>query len=96
MRGWYLAGVYQFLPRWRYGMRYDMAKRGATPDALEETELFDHGHTPWRLASMLDFSPSEMSRIRLQYNYDKVEEAVNHLWYFQYIMSLGAHGAHGF
>jgi len=96
MQGWYLAGVYQFLPRWRYGMRYDMAKRGAVPDALEETELFNHGHPPWRLASMFDFSPSEMSRIRLQYNYDKIEETVNHLWYLQYIMSLGAHGDHGF
>jgi hypothetical protein len=77
-------------------MRYATVKRGAVPDALRESGLFDQDHTPWRLASMLDFSPSEMSRIRLQYNYDQIEEAVNHLWYLQFIMSLGAHGAHSF
>ena len=95
MKGWYLASVYQFIPRWRFGMRYDTANRGYLPDTLYDTPLFDDGHTPWRIASMLDFSPSEMSLIRLQYDYDQTKE-VNHIWYLQFVMSLGAHGAHTF
>jgi hypothetical protein len=46
---------------------------------------------------MVDWSPSEFSRIRLQYARDEARlgETDNQLW-IQYIMSLGAHGAHKF
>lgn len=46
---------------------------------------------------MVDWSPSEFSRLRLQLARDKSRsgEADNQLW-LQYIMSLGAHGAHKF
>ena len=45
---------------------------------------------------MLDFSPSEFSRLRLQYTDDQVLPESNDVWYLQYIMSIGAHGAHMF
>ena len=43
---------------------------------------------------MLDWSPSEFSRVRLQVNNDRVLDETDTQWMLQYIMSIGAHGAH--
>jgi hypothetical protein len=46
---------------------------------------------------MVDYSPSEYSRIRLQYARDEARFGVtDNQFALQYIMSLGAHGAHTF
>ena len=46
---------------------------------------------------MLDWSPTEFSRLRLQYASDKSRLGVtDNQWLLQYIYSLGAHGAHKF
>jgi hypothetical protein len=46
---------------------------------------------------MLDFSPSEFSRLRLQVGSDKSQLGVtDNQIFLQYIVSLGAHGAHKF
>ena len=46
---------------------------------------------------MVDDSWSEFSRLRLQYAHDKSMEGVtDNQVTLQYIMSLGAHGAHRF
>jgi len=45
---------------------------------------------------MVDFSRTEFSRLRLQYNQDDSTPETDHQVYVQYIMSLGAHGAHSF
>ena len=45
---------------------------------------------------MLDFSNSEFSRLRLQYNDDHSSAVADGQVMLQYIMSLGAHGAHQF
>jgi hypothetical protein len=84
--GWYLQGAWQFAPLWRVGMRYD------TVDA----DLEDPGRSSTRSSAMLDWSPSEFSRLRLQYTNDRVLPETDHQWYLQYIMSIGAHGAHQF
>lgn len=46
---------------------------------------------------MIDWSPSEFSRIRLQLAQDRTrpETTDNQIW-LHYIVSLGAHGAHSF
>lgn len=96
--GWYLHGVYQFLPQWRLGVRYDQLDEGSYDlasniDGLVEPADF----TPRRWAAMLDWNPSEYSRIRLQYTQDKTQDRVTDDQIFlQYIFSLGAHGAHKF
>ena len=55
------------------------------------------GHDPYRWSLMADYSPSEFSRLRLQYNNDHSRPgAADNQWTLQYIMSLGAHGAHEF
>jgi hypothetical protein len=54
------------------------------------------GHTPSRVSAMADFSNSEFSRFRLQYNRDDSREQSDDQVVLQYTMSLGAHGAHRF
>ncbi|MBK4738934.1 hypothetical protein [Noviherbaspirillum pedocola] len=102
--GWYLQGVYQFMPAWRAGLRYDRLSSG-TPDiglvssgALSAADFSQlSAYNPKRLSFMVDWSPSEFSRIRLQLAQDKSRPGTNDNEVFlQYIMSLGVHGAHTF
>lgn len=63
-------------------------------------------HKPWRLTGALEFNPSEFSRIRLQYNYDRSggdgsayggpATGTNHEIFLQLILGIGAHGTHAF
>ena len=99
--GWYLQGVWQFMPRWRAGYRYDRVDHGAVSNGLGLTAadapalLTDHNAT--RNTVMLDWSGTEFSRIRLQLASDKSTAGVtNNQVLLQYIYSLGAHGAHTF
>jgi hypothetical protein len=47
---------------------------------------------------MVDYNPSEFSRIRLQVAQDRARPggASDLQWWLQYQMSLGVHGAHSF
>lgn len=97
-RGFYVQGVYAFQPRWRVGLRYDRlwADNRGDAELLEESGLDDEGHNPHRYSVMLDYARSEFSRWRLQYNHDRSSPTTDHQWFLQYVMSLGAHGAHRF
>jgi len=54
-------------------------------------------YNPTRNTLMLDWSPTEFSRIRLQLASDKSRFGVtDRQLLLQYIYSLGAHGAHTF
>lgn len=102
--GFYAQAVYQFLPQWRVGYRYDQLNSGAANLELvnngtlnaADFPLLEH-FRPRRHSLMLDWNPSEFSRVRLQFAQDKTrpEVADNQVW-LQYVMSLGAHGAHKF
>ncbi len=91
--GWYLQGVYQFARLWRVGVRHDAVDSDNGPLFIG-TELEDPDHSPYRNSVMLDWSPSEFSRLRMQYTRDRVLSYAENQWYLQYIMSIGAHGAH--
>jgi hypothetical protein len=102
--GWYLQGVYQFLPRWRFGARYDLLDSGDVNIGLVELNLLPASaftalvpHNPTRLTAMFDWNPSEFSRLRLQYAWDRarLSEHDQQLM-LQYLYSIGAHGAHKF
>ena len=44
---------------------------------------------------MLDWTPSEFSRFRLQFAQAKLREGItDNEFFLQYILTLGAHGAH--
>ena len=97
--GWYLQSVYQFIPRWRLGYRFDQLKAnntGSDASVLAEVGLDDAGHTPERSTVMLDYSYSEYSRLRLQYARDDSYEDSDNVIFLQFIVTLGAHGAHQF
>lgn len=97
--GAYIQAVYQFMPRWRVGYRYDQLKAnnsGLDTDVLGEAGLDVAGHTPKRTTIMLDYSHSEFSRIRFQYAKDDSYNESDDLFFIQYIVTLGAHGAHRF
>ena len=95
--GWYLQGVYQFMPRWRLGLRTDRLDPGMPDYGINAAAMTGSGYRPARNTLMLDFNPSEFSRLRLQLARDRAREghSDNHL-FLQYQMSLGAHGAHGY
>ncbi|MCU7921725.1 MAG: hypothetical protein KZQ88_03415 [Candidatus Thiodiazotropha sp. (ex Dulcina madagascariensis)] len=98
-KGWYLQTVYQFIPRWRVGLRYDRLdsdNRGSDGAVLSEAGLDNEGHTPERVTLMGDYAHSEYSRLRLQYAKDDSYEEADNILTLQYIMSLGSHGAHRF
>jgi len=97
--GWYVQGVYQFMPRWRTGLRYDQLNSGTAEvgSAIAANVTSNYAFTPTRSTLMFDYSPSEFSRLRLQLAQDKSREGLNDSQLFvQYVMSLGAHGAHQF
>ncbi|MBY5992276.1 OprO/OprP family phosphate-selective porin [Ferrimonas balearica] len=95
--GWYLSGVYQFNPSWSAGLRY-----GEMSAALWE-EHGDHGHfhdaKVKETEAMVAWHPSHYSAVRLQYTHQDVTELGDfddHVITLQYVMTLGAHGAHQF
>ena len=97
--GWYLQATYQFKAQWQAGLRYDQLSSnntGSDSDVLAEAGLDDEGHTPKRISAMVEWLPSEFSRIRLQYNRDDSYEETDNQLFLQYTMSLGSHGAHPF
>jgi len=102
--GWYLQGVYQFIPMWRVGYRYDRLNAGTTSIGLVDSGALAAAdfpilaeYNPTRQTVMLDWSPSEFSRVRLQLARDKSRSnATDNEVFLQYIVSLGAHGAHKF
>jgi hypothetical protein len=83
--------------RWRLGARYDVLGLFKDDYILSGTDQ-DFGKNPWRVSGMLEFNPTEFSRIRLQYNHDRSarDGKTNQEWFLQFIMGIGAHGAHPF
>jgi len=97
--GWYVQSIYQFVPRWRAGLRYDQLDSGtAQVGALNTANIIsDYHYSPKRNTLMLDYSPSEFSRLRLQLARDKSRQGLTDQQLFlQYHMALGAHGAHAY
>ncbi len=83
------------MQRWRAGYRYDMVKaENGAP--FTGTALESMGRSSQRNSLMLDWSPSEFSRLRMQYARDNVLPETTRQWVLQYLLSIGAHGAHEF
>jgi len=93
--GWYAQGAFRFMPRWRVGYRYDWLDSGSVEYGANPIEAVNY--KPTRHSIMLDYSPSEFSRFRLQLAQDKSMQGVtDDQVIVQYVHSLGAHGAHRF
>ena len=103
--GYYIQAVFQWQPRWRAGLRYEHLESDNkfvnvagdfTEDELKEESGLDSEHDPERVSLMIDYSVSEFSRFRVQFNNDDSGHESDNQVYLQYLMSLGAHGAHKF
>jgi hypothetical protein len=93
--GWYLQGGYQFMPTWRAGLRYDRLAAGSIDYGANGAVLQPTGFAPKRASAMVDWSPSEFSRFRVQFSRSEtVPGQTDNEWFLQYILSIGAHGAH--
>ncbi len=84
--GYYVSGDYQLTRRWFVGGRFDRSERFTDP------QLRDTGGS-----AVLTFRPSEFSQIRGQLRRTRYGEnlTANELL-FQFLFSMGAHGAHPF
>jgi hypothetical protein len=98
--GWYVQSVYQFAARWRAGLRYDRLDSG-TPDYRPlDPGAVDFGPLqslhPERVSVMLDWNPSEFTRLRAQYDLDDARDdgERDRVFRLQYLFGIGAHGAH--
>jgi hypothetical protein len=94
--GWYAQLIYQWQPLWRAGVRIDGLDLDDPGTQFAGTPLDTLGDDPLRYTFMLDYSHSEFSRIRLQLERDEAGAENNNQITLQYIMSIGAHGAHEF
>ena len=96
--GYYSQLIWKFAPQWRTGLRYD---------AIDQNSIKVNGvdkNTPYgdRNTVMVEYNPTEFSRIRLQYAQNgaffteenerkRFDEVL-----LQFNMAIGAHGAHSF
>jgi hypothetical protein len=99
--GFYVQAIYQFMPNWRVGYRFDQlfggnSSYGFSRDTLTGTVL--EAYNPTRNTVMVDWANSEYSMLRLQVAQDTMygPGKTNNQVFLQYIMSLGAHGSHRF
>jgi hypothetical protein len=84
--GTYVGLDYQFARRWYVGGRFDWSERA------EDAALEDKGGS-----LLLTWWPSEFSQIRGQYRYTRFAEGrTANEFLFQFLFSIGAHGAHTF
>jgi hypothetical protein len=93
--GLYAQAVYQFMPRWRIGARYDQLWSDDELDFAAPSSL-DDAENPARASLMVDFSNSEFSHLRLQWSRQWGGLEGNDAVFLQYFLSIGAHGAHTF
>jgi hypothetical protein len=84
--GYYASGDYQFARRWFAGVRLDRS------DLADDASLDDSGQS-----LTLTYWPSEFSQIRGQFRRTRyAEESTAYELLFQFMFSIGAHGAHPF
>ena len=102
--GMYSQVVWGFARPWTAGFRVDYDAGEGTAYTLVPAIRYDSQEDPRRdrrrrYTADLTYYPSEFSKIRLQYSYDRadfLEEEDAHSVYIQGEISFGAHGAHKF
>ena len=103
--GMYGQLLYGFRKGWVAGLRGDWI--GSDEGEFEARELSldgeELGRDPlrgerWRVSPNLTWYPSEFSKVRLQYNYDRRQEIdeTDHSVWLQFEFLLGSHAAHKF
>lgn len=93
--GYYTELIYQHDKNWRMGARYSAIIQNEINNAAKPDDMYV-------TTAMLEYNPSEFSRIRLQYNHnsalytDEGEKNNKEEIVLQFNYAIGAHGAHAF
>lgn len=94
--GYFIQGSWGFIPGWVAALRFDRA--AGDGDAFNDPDR----DSRYRVSPALTWFPTEFSKLRLQYNYDRAdhlqdqgENGAHTLW-LQAEFSLGGHFAHTF
>ncbi len=96
--GFYGQLVYRFHRLWRIGGRWDRLLKNDVQQDGNSRGLPENLN---RYSFMMDHSPTEFSRVRLQYNINRYTTLENEPKHYQSIvlqfnLAIGAHGAHPF
>jgi hypothetical protein len=96
--GFYCDLIWRFDRSFKAGVRLDMVSGNRIEVAGERTILPDD---LWGLSAAIDYTPTEFSRLRLQYRYDHAQFGENERTPIHEVsigvnLSIGAHGAHPF
>jgi hypothetical protein len=97
--GFYSELVYQYDKNWRTGVRYSAITQN---DITANGILQDMPDDMYVTSAMLEYNPSEFSRLRLQYNHnsslynEEGEKNNKDEGVLQFNYAIGAHGAHAF
>jgi hypothetical protein len=78
------------------GVRMDGLSMDNPGNQFGDTPLDVMSDDPLRYSMMFDYSNSEFSRIRLQFNRDESGLKNDNQFTLHYMMSIGAHGGHEF
>jgi hypothetical protein len=92
--GWYVQGVYQFMPQWSFGLRYAGLSTSDPGPPLTGSLLDNFGHSPHAETALLEYDTSEFGRLRMQYTHDESDLKPNDEILLQYTVIYGPHGAH--
>jgi hypothetical protein len=93
--GFYVQALYQ-INRWRVGARFDRMAI-FKDEVVLAGENQNYSGQPYRWTGAIEFNPTEFSRIRLQYEYDKSgPNKLNQVIFLQFLLAVGAHGAHSY
>jgi len=96
--GYYVQGLYGFLPRWRTGLRWDQVGLINNVSTPEEDDLACE--ESYRLTSVLDWKFSEFSLLRLQAGrgWYATDDGRENAWEFalEWQVTFGKHPAHDF
>lgn len=91
--GYCLQATYGFLPRWSAGLRWEQI--GLTNEFQEPGEAAESYGSSYRASAMVDYAPSDASRVRLQLNNGEYEtdEGAEDVWEFfaQLTVAFGEH-----
>ncbi|MDH4261726.1 MAG: hypothetical protein OEV78_01640 [Spirochaetia bacterium] len=96
--GFYSQIVFRFAQQWKAGIRYDLMQMNNVTANSQKNNLPEN--LP-RYTVMIEFSPSEFSSFRLQYNHDRsmyngLSPVVNNQVTMDANFNIGTHGAHKF
>ncbi|HXH72245.1 MAG TPA: hypothetical protein VNI58_05455 [Mariprofundaceae bacterium] len=95
--GGYAEAVYQFTHGWDIGIRHSEVFARNTGAAVVPGSVLDTlGFRPKRTSLVLGYANSEFSRFRLQFSRDQSRPVTDNQVALQYLMLIGAHGAHQF